>query len=239
MVAGGAAAGAHAVSMAREIGIRKVIIPKMAGVLSAFGILAGDVSLNFARSLAVSTDAFDHKAVGGAVLSLKQEGIDFLNDMGVAPDRQILMFSCQARYRGQVWELTLPFEARDVESTDAASTLAKQFHNLHRALYQTASENDVVEITEWNLHATGKLADITLPDIRSEYKPAPPIGRRLAYFRELRKSAETPVYAPLSLTVDEPVRGPILIDEHLTTIVVGPGATVRLSRFGNYVVDID
>ena len=41
--AGGAAAGAHAVSIGREIGVKQVIIPKMAGVLSAFGILAGEI----------------------------------------------------------------------------------------------------------------------------------------------------------------------------------------------------
>lgn len=238
MVAGGAAAGAHAVSIAREIGISQVILPKMAGVLSAFGILAGDATFGFARSLATTTGKFETTAVRDVLKVLKAEGERFLDGIDVAPGSRRMIWSCQARYRAQVWELSLPFELSDLDTADPGATLAKGFHELHKHLYQTASEDEDVEITEWNVLAVGKLTDINLPDISAGHTPSAPIGTRLAYFRELRKSVEVPVYGPLALEIDKPVEGPLIIDESLTTLVVGPNASVRLTRFGNYVVDI-
>jgi N-methylhydantoinase A len=238
LVAGGAAAGAHAVSIAREIGVKKLIIPKMAGVLSAFGILAGDVTFSFARNFSTSTGNFDQTGVLAVLEDLQREGIAFLNGMTVAQADQKLIYTCQARYDGQVWELSLPIDPAELTGPDAAARLATRFHELHHSLYQAASENENVDITEWNVLATGKLTDVVLPEILAGHKPSGPIGTRPAYFREYRKVVDTPVYGPLSMPIDEPVRGPLLIDEKLTTIVVGPDAAVRLTRFGNYVVDI-
>ncbi|MBE2276410.1 MAG: hydantoinase/oxoprolinase family protein [Rhodobacteraceae bacterium] len=238
MVAGGAAAGAHAVSIAREIGVKRVILPKMAGVLSAFGILAGDATFGFARSLATTTGAFDTAAVRKALAELQAEGTQFLVGLDVAPANRHMRWSCQARYRAQVWELSLPFEPADLDAEDPGRGLAARFHELHRELYQAASEQEDVEITEWNLLAVGKLSDIKLPDISLGHQPQPSAGTRRAYFRDLRASAEVPVYGPLSLAIDQPVAGPLIVDEVLTTIVVGPGSSVTLSRFGNYVIDI-
>ncbi|MDQ6433213.1 hydantoinase/oxoprolinase family protein [Mesorhizobium sp. LHD-90] len=238
MVAGGAAAGAHAVAMAREIGIKRVILPKMAGVLSAFGILAGDATFGFARSVATTTGAFDVDTVRKTLQELKAEGERFLTGLDVAPEARRMLWSCQARYRAQVWELTLPFDASDLDAEDPGALLSTRFHKLHRSLYQSASEDEDVEITEWNVLAIGKLTDIRLPDISAGHLPKPPTSSRRAYFRELSAAVDVPVYGPMALEIDRAVEGPLIIDEVLTTIVVGPKSSVTLTRYGNYVVDI-
>jgi N-methylhydantoinase A len=238
MVAGGAAAGAHAISIAREIGIKRLIVPKMAGVLSAYGILAGDVTFSFARSFATSTDNFDRAGVLDVIGQLTQEGRGFLKGMEVAKESQHLIYTCQARYQGQVWELSLPMDPMELGGELAADMLAKRFHELHRSRYQTASEGETVEVTEWNLLAVGKLSEVVLPELPA-HRSSGPIGRRVAHFRAPWGAIEAPIYGPLSLPIEKAVRGPMLIDEELTTIVVSPDATVRLSRFGNYVIEID
>src|SRR5207249_2462236 len=63
MVAGGAAAGLHAVAIAREIGIKRILVPKVAGTVSAYGILVSDVRSGFATSLFTSNANFDFAAV--------------------------------------------------------------------------------------------------------------------------------------------------------------------------------
>jgi N-methylhydantoinase A len=60
LVSGGSAAGLHVAEIAKELGIRRVIVPRAAGVLSAFGIDLGDITYNFARSHFASTLEFDH-----------------------------------------------------------------------------------------------------------------------------------------------------------------------------------
>ena len=82
------------------------------------------------------------------------------------------------------------------------------------------------------------MAEVTLPDISRTVTPAPPHASRQVYFKEIRQTVDVPVYGPLSLPVGQEIGGPVLIDEALTTIVIPPGANVRLSRFGNYVVTL-
>jgi N-methylhydantoinase A len=232
LVAGGAAAGAHAVDIAREIGIRNVIIPKMAGVLSAYGILAGEIKFGYARSHLTSSAQFDQSGVEEVVRSLTEEGRAFLDSMAIPPANQVLEFTCEARYAGQVWQLTLPFDPAIVSTAD----LSARFHKLHAAIYAVAAENDIVEFTEWNVQARGQLAEIALPDISASASPSAPIGTRRLYLAEQKRAVDVPVYGPLALPVEREVDGPLLIDESLTTIVIPSGARVKLSRYGNYVV---
>jgi N-methylhydantoinase A len=119
LVAGGSAAGAHAVAIARELGLRQVIIPKMAGVLSAYGILAGEISFAYQRSQVTTSARFDIQAVRTAVAGLAAQGREFLESMGVPAANQRLDFTCEARYARQVWQLTLPFEVTDLDAPDA------------------------------------------------------------------------------------------------------------------------
>jgi len=238
LVAGGSAAGAHAVAIARELELRTVIIPKMAGVLSAYGILAGEISFGFARSFVTSSVNFNLVAVRSIIAELSNDGRQFLENMSVPDGSQRLDFSCEARYARQVWQLTLSFDETDIQTGDAVGRLCQRFHKLHAALYATASEGDVVEFTEWNVKAHGRIADIELPDISKTAKVSPPTGTRKVYFKGLKEALDVPVYGPLSLPIGERIDGPLLIDDSLTTVVIEPGSTVRMTRFGNYIIEI-
>jgi N-methylhydantoinase A len=238
LVAGGAAIGAHIVSIAQGIGIKKVIIPRMAGVLSAFGILAGEIRFNFARSLFTSTDSFNVSAVKGVVDALRKEGLQFLDNIAVPRERQVLEFSCEARYGGQVWQLTLPFDPSDITTASGVRKLHSDFHRLHEKTYAAYSETDIIEFTEWNVQARGRTDDITLPEVSQTGMHVGPMGSRSIYIKESRKRIDVPAYGPLGLPIDEEVEGPLVIDELLTTIVVEPGVRISLSRLGNYIIHL-
>lgn len=238
MVAGGAAAGVHAVSIAREIGIEKVIVPRFGGVLSAFGILTGDVRFGFGESFFASTDAFDARALQGITGRLAQEGHAFLDRMEVPQANRLLSYSCEARYRGQVWQLTVPFDPDDL-SGEGAEVLAERFHARHEALYLVRDEDEAVEFTEWNLMAVGRLGQAELPPLVREAADASAAPRtRQAYFRNAGGLVCTRIAGPAELQIDSPVSGPLVIEEDLTTIVVPPGAAVTLSARGNYIIDV-
>lgn len=238
LVAGGSAAGAHAVAIARELDLKRVIIPKMAGVLSAYGILAGEISFGYQRSFVTTSSKFDDAGVRRVLAELRAQGEAFLESMSVPTAHRRLDFSCEARYAKQVWQLTLPFALTDFDSADAVAGLCRKFHTLHEQLYATASEGDVVEFTEWNVNAHGRIDEVTVPDVSKSARAAPPVGTRRVYFKDSKQTLDVPVYGPLSLPLEQWVPGPLLIDEALTTIVIDPRAAVRLSRFGNYVVEL-
>lgn len=234
MVAGGAAAGLHAVAIARELDIREVIVPRFAGVLSAFGILTSNVKNMYGRSVLTRSDRFDFAAMNDVLASLKAEGSAYLNRMGIAKDRQRIEFTAEARYPGQIWQITLPLTRDTFTGSADVDAMMEDFHALHERLYSVRSAHDPVEIVEINVHAIGELPVVALPDLGKGGGTARPAAYRSAYFREMGRIERLPIYLGSELGAGDEVAGPALIEEPLTTIVVPPRASARVSRYGNY-----
>jgi N-methylhydantoinase A len=241
MVAGGAAAGLHAAAIARELGVARVVVPSFAGVLSAFGILTGNIRFGFARSHFTNSAQFDFEGVNAVLAALEAEAVAYLDGMQVAADARRLTLTCEARYRGQVWQLTLPVPVMRISGLADLRALVESFHRLHEGVYAVRSQNDAVEITEWNLQAVGLLADVELPKValdgRSLEQAAKP--RRMAYFREVADTVSVPVFDGRWMPPDAEIAGPAIVDEPLTTIVVPPAARIHMSVYGNYLIDLD
>ena len=234
MVAGGAAAGLHAVAIARELGIREVIVPRFAGVLSAFGILTSNVKNTYGRAVLTRSDSFDYAAVNAALADLKAEGAAYLERMGIAPKNQRIEFTAEARYPEQIWQITLPMATSHFTGSGDVAAMVEDFHRLHEHVYSVRSPGDPVEIVEINVHAIGELPATSLPDLKSSKETPSPATYRSAYFREMGRIDRLPIYPGSALGAGDEIKGPALIEEALTTIVVPPRASVRVSRYGNY-----
>jgi len=238
MVAGGAAAGLHAVPIARELGIRRVFVPPVAGVLSAFGILVSDMKTTFSHSLPLSTDAFDFERANEALEALAGKSEAYLDRMKVPAEAREIRFSAEARYRGQVWQISLPFDMRRIEGRADLDRLVEAFHQLHEKLYFVRS-SDPVEFTEWTAMAIGKLPATRLKHTMHD-GPADTVekGRRAVYMRELGGKAELRVIDGTRLAPGSVVEGPAMIDQPLTTIVLYPSTTATYSANGGVWIDL-
>ncbi len=239
MVVGGAAAGLHAVAIARELGMKKVFVPPIAGVLSAYGISVSSMKSGFSRSLAAATDNFDYDRVNATLAELESEGRAYLDRMNIPEGSRILQFSTEARYRGQVWQLSLALEKGRLENEGDLVRVIESFHELHDKLYYVRS-GDPIEFTEWSVMAVGQL-----PATRQDFgggeqgdHAASAKPSRQAYMRELGGECELPVYDGSRLKPGVPVVGPALIDQPLTTIVLYPSTVATLTSNGGVWVDI-
>jgi N-methylhydantoinase A len=239
MVAGGAAAGLHAVPIARELGIRKVLVPPVAGVLSAYGILVSDIKSSFSRSLPAATDAFDFDSVNETLASLEAEATAYLDRMKVPAGSREIRFSAEARYRGQVWQITLDFNHTHIADAATLAALEESFHQLHEKLYFVRG-NDTIEFTEWTALAIGRLPAITVDHGVGEGGQGSDAakGSRQVYMRELGGKAEIPVFDGSRLTPGTRIDGPAMIDQRLTTIVLYPSTTATLSANGSIWIDL-
>ncbi len=238
MVAGGAAAGLHAAAIAAELGIGRVLVPRFAGVMSAFGILTGDVGFTFGRSLLAASDRFDFSRVNAMLEGLEAEGDAYLDRMGFAePAKRTLELTAQARYAGQVWQLTLPLPRLRIADASALAQIVESFHRLHETHYSVRSANDAVEFTEWNLRAVGRMPATTISETARSGHVAT-VRYRRAWFREAGGAVETPVHAVADLPAGQRIGGPALIEDRLTTIVVPPGASATVTAYGNIMITI-
>jgi len=238
LVSGGSAAGLHAAAIARELGLRQVIVPRAAGVLSAFGIDRGDVKFNFGRSLFTSSDHFDYAAVAQVLDELAQEGRAYLDRMGVPQARRELAFTAEARYTGQVWQLTLPLPEPHIADPQALAALLEAFHQLHEQHYSVRSPDDAVEITEWNVMAIGRAAPRPAPTTATATQAMPPPRMRPAFLKEAGGAVTLPVYSLDALPIGPSIAGPCLIQDKLTVTLI-PGETqARITGHRSIVIDL-
>ncbi|TDR92913.1 hydantoinase/oxoprolinase family protein [Enterovirga rhinocerotis] len=231
LVSGGAAGGLHAGTIARELGIAQVLIPRAAGVLSAYGIMTGEIKMGFARSLFTSSERFDYEGVNTILAGLRQEGVAFLDRMAVEPSKRVLRYSVEARYAGQVWQISLAFEKDRIEPADLPG-LVESFHQLHETFYAVRSPGERVEFTEWSLDAVGTASEGGLES--ASLSAADASGALLTTSRAWLKDAggeiDLPVYDGSRLRPGNVIEGPALVQEIVTANFIPFGAQGRVTE---------
>jgi N-methylhydantoinase A len=240
LVSGGSASGLHAAAIGRELGIRHVIVPRSAGVLSAFGIDRGDIKFNFARSLFVSSKHFDYAGVNDLLRDLESEGVAYLDRMNVPRERRVLQFSAEARYAGQVWQLTLPLPHPRI-GPENLPDIVEAFHRLHEQHYSVRAINDAVEITEWNLIAIGRALAPETPLAAAGGSAgwvARMQKRRTVFLKEAGGAVDIPIFDLESLRPGDIVAGPALIQDKLTVTLVPVGAAAALTTHQSIFIDL-
>src|SRR5690348_12959970 len=156
LISGGGATACHIGEMARILGIRRFMVPKLAAGLSAYGGLLSDVRWEESATLHQTSKDFDGARVAGILRALRGKGDAFLAQMGFPSEKRAFEFSFQGRYLYQSWDIEVPFDfpGGEFAEGDLAKLLAA-FHRTHERIYTIKDENDVVEFTTWKLRAIG------------------------------------------------------------------------------------
>ena len=213
----GGAGGLHAIEVAEELGIDRVVFPADASTFSASGILQSDIvhDLAASRILRATPDAIPDLVRMAA--TLRTQGAALLEQDGVPPDRRALHLAADMRYHGQAFELVVPWG--DVTPDPAAlTTLVAAFHSLHERRFSYANPADPVEIVTLRLTATGRLPDVTLS------RPALPPSETIPRSRRIFLAGawqDVAVHRRDALTA--PITGPALIEEAYTTAFLAAG----------------
>lgn len=217
LVSGGAAGGLHVAAIARELGVKQVLIPRAAGVLSAYGIMTGAIKRSFAHSLFTHSQAFAHDDVNQLLSSLAEEGRQFLDRMDVPTEERRYLYSVEARYVGQVWQISLPLTAGRVDPAGLAE-LVENFHALHEKFYAVRSPGERVEFTEWSLDAMGADSAEAIEHITiGEMDPRDALsGSNNAWLKEAGGWIDLPVYDGVKLRPGHLIKGPALVQEAVT-----------------------
>jgi N-methylhydantoinase A len=218
----GGAGPLHGTAIADELGITTVLIPPMPANFSAFGLLAADLRYDFVRtrvSAARETEIADIKAVFG---TLTESAGNALDAAGFDKSARRLEASLDMRYLGQAFELSVPISL-DVTSI---AKIDEDFRKVYAARYGSAPDSGS-EIVSYRLAAwglTGK-PSLAMPEVAARSAETPPETSRTVVFAGAQHNAA--VYLRSALAIDEPVKGPAIIEEPSTATVVPPGWIVR------------
>jgi N-methylhydantoinase A len=234
LVAIGGNGGVHAVDIARQLGVPRVLVPPLSGVFSAVGMLASDVEHTFLRTVLVPLEAFDRAAFEGWIAELNAAAAKRLATDGYPPERQERIWTAELRYEGQSSELPVRFDPANT----SAERLALDFSNAYRDLYGYADESKI-EFVKVRLAARGlRLSRLDFTQVRVAQRASADRSRtRLVSFERGERPHETPVVSRAALT-RQPQPGPLIVEEFDATIVVPPGATIARDDLGTIIIEV-
>lgn len=222
----GGAGGLHAAELARQMGIRRLLAPLMASTLSALGMLAADIVRD--GSLTVMLPGDTHaETLRQRLEPLAQAAVQALLEDGVRQEEILLLPQADLRYKGQSYELTIPFSA----------SLVEQFHVAHEHAYGYQRPEAAVEIVNLRLRAVGKVQKPRLPQLG--HNPGmPEAAPEIQPVHLAGGTRAVPVYRWLELAPGAILHGPALVVRPDTTLLLAQGDRAILDAFGNLVADI-
>jgi len=232
LIAFGGAGPMHAVALAREFGISRVVVPKYSSVFSAFGCLTAELSYAEQHTIHMSNTAWDAERIENLRRNMYERLSQPLAATGCAPEKQCVRNVALIRYAGQSGTVEVPFE-----SPPDPVVLGADFKARHERLYGFATDEawelDTLRLT---LSApTGKGAAAMVEAIGDA--STIPISTASCWFGT-SGPVPTPRYARGSLPKGWDISGPAIIEDEWSTIVVPPGAVARADDRGHIQIDV-
>ncbi|MEW5421461.1 hydantoinase/oxoprolinase family protein [Amorphus sp. 3PC139-8] len=232
MMAIGGNGPVHACSLAEEAGVSRVVMPPVAGLYSALGMLFADVEHQLVSAFYHRFDETDRHALQRAIDGLVAQGRELLNGQGFAPEAHDIRIEIDMKYVGQTAPLTvvLPGTTASEEAVDA---LVEAFHTQHGQTFGYASRGEPLQFVAVKAVCRGVPDAPRMPEQcrRGNERSLGATGRK-AYFGLAHGWCDTPVITRVELK-DAPRAGPLIVEEYDTTCVIRPGWQASLDHWNN------
>jgi N-methylhydantoinase A len=240
MIAFGGAGPLHAVNIARQIFIPRVVVPKVPGTFSALGMLMASWRQDFVRTFIGRVGSLDGTVAARVLAELASEGRAQLTRDGVAEQGADFRFFADLRYVGQ--EHTLPIRIADASMlTGDTAVLRELFHVEHDKRYGQAALDEQLEIVNLRLVLTSARADTIAEEwMAQKWWPSEPAAetRREVIFGDAAAPLESRVLWRPAMKPGDTVVGPAVVEEPNSTILIHPGDRVTVTPAGHLVIDL-
>jgi N-methylhydantoinase A len=222
LLAFGGAGPIHAAELAMELGIKEVLVPPMAGMFSAVGILLSDVRLDFGQTLVGRWNTDTQDAADTILHQFKEMACRSLDRQGLGHKDAFFRVALDMRYEGQSFHLPVLYSKE--------ADPAESFHQVFRKRYGYALEQGPpVEVVTVRLSTVTCRDDITFPEVSASTTPKPTRKRKVL----LSSGWETaPVYDRGDLGLSFHEHGPLVIEDEGSTVYVPPGCEVSVTEKG-------
>ena len=240
MVAFGGAGPLHAAEVAREIGMKTIIIPQAPGHFSAFGMLFSDLRYDYVRTwpTRLSDAAFDE--IEPVYKEMEAQGRAAVAKAKVEAAEIVVTRAADMRYVGQEHAVTVDLPMGLFVKQDRNGIKA-EFDKTHELRYGTSAPREPAEIVSLRTTVTGVMSKPPLAKI-AKGKTEPDVvahtGSRQIYFAGAGGFVETRSFARTALRAGNRINGPAVIEEHASTTVLLPNDSLLVDDFGNLVITI-
>ena len=237
LVAGGGAGPVHAGVLARMVGIERVIVPRVAAELCAFGGLVGNLRHDYRRSCASRVEDLEPGGLSRLFEEMEREGHEELHREGASSEDIVVTRVLDMRYKDQTYET--PVDVTDLDlNEEAMPSLLDRFHEVYFDLYHYSQRGQACEIINARVTVVANSPELALMPTEpcSVALSAITAGSRQMCQPDTGEALEVPVYPSSSLGAGHTLSGPAIVEEPDTTIVVFPGWRLEVTPNPAYVM---
>lgn len=230
----GGAGPLHAVALAKELNVPKVLIPARPGITNALGCVVADLRHDFVRTLNRPLDAVDMAEVHGVLAEQEAEGRRLIGLEKIALTTLRAEYSADMQFVGQTHLLRVALPSASPSREEVQRRFEAAYHARFRVDLPTIRAN----LVNLNVSVIGErpaqdLSRLIEPAGRKE--SAEPAARRKVWFDGWHQA---PVYWRDHLPLKIELQGPAIIEQMDTTVVIDPGARVGSDVDGNLIVEV-
>ena len=238
----GGAGSLHACSVARELGMKNVIIPLNPGALCAVGLVNTDLMYDFSKTEMQLSSKADISALAKVYAVLEKEAKERLIEDNMDEKDIVIQRVADCRYEGQGYEMRVPVIGGEVNE-NTIEQMKEAFHVAHKKQFGRSYRQVEVEIVNIRVVGTGNIDDlepIKIEKGNGSIKDAI-VGEREVTFKVDEKPVHmmTKVYDRSLFKAGDEIVGPAIINQMDTTIVVEPGCVGHVNDYGIIVIDIN
>jgi N-methylhydantoinase A len=238
----GGAGPVHAWSLAKKLGMARVICPPSAGVASALGLLVAPARVDRVATVGIRLDEGSVGALEAAFRRLEDEARAVMADTGLPLERATIQRLADGRFLGQGFDLvvTLP-DGPYADTREDRARLTAAFETAYREKFALTPPGVPVEFLNIRVAARAPVAGsgVVLAGRRGGDAGAARKGERPVYFPDAAGFVPASVYDRYRLGIGDTLTGPAVVEEEGSTLVVGPGATARVAASGNIIMTLD
>ena len=187
LLAFGGAAGLHATEIARQLDLTRVIVPRVAAVLSAWGMLATDLRFEVSRTHIGDTRSLDGADLRRLFDDMEAEGLTRLRASFAGPVQTSR--AVDMRYGEQVFEITVPLDEIDWNAADPLPGIVERFHRRHEELYTYSMRDQETVLVNARVAVSGILSALPQEPLLPEIAPANAAGRAPHLVRRMDRRA--------------------------------------------------
>lgn len=237
MVAFGGGGPMHAPILAKELGVKKVIIPVGASVFSAWGMLMTDLRHDFVQTYIRRTHELDLAELNSRWQVLETEALQQYAAEGFAKEQVKFLYYADMRYLGQEHTVKVPVPSGPWNN-ESVDTAIKGFHQGHEQHFSFKLEGAATEIVNLHLVAFGI---VEKPEMSKIGPMTENLDWALIEVRPVLFAGEgwidTPVYDRGRLGAGVRIEGPVVVEEPTAATVLAKGQTVTVDDYGNLIIE--
>lgn len=232
----GGAGPLHAVELAEEIGVEKVIIPPYCSVFSAFGGVVSDVRHDYVKTVTIRQDQITSQILQKAYDELETKAQKLFAKEKIPKNRIHIERFADLRYEGQSYELTIPVSQKSKLADKDITKIISDFHTMHKRVYEYGDPTEGIELINIRLVGIGKVSEVELTqEKRNGTKNSSHKDQRQVYFPG-DGYLDTKIFARDQLRQGHQLEGQCLIEETTATTIIPPGWTGNIDAFDNIII---